>query len=945
MPKVSHPQNSFNSGELSPLVYGRTDAERYKNGLATCINYIPMLQGPLVRRPGSRFAAAASNGSLPPIVVPFEYSTSQIYMLEIGNFYIRFFLADGGVVSSTTTYYQIQSSFLGQLAFSVRPTLKPYLNELIITSTTVAAGPLVMNGSPWGDADDLSLLKVSQDQNSLYFAHPNFPTYQLKIFDTNDWVLQRLALQDGPYLGLNTYVNPTDGVGISLTTTGHVAGAIYDTVTTGPSYSISNVTNNGSGAVRITTSAANNYVTGQKVCIVGLTASAPMLAAVQTSGLYFDGTATPYWVINVISTTTFDLIGSTFAGAYTGGGTAYPALFTKNPLAKGSISNGTGIDTDDGRPIAIISGGKRYYGNIAPNLPAAVNCYSALVLLGSADFPTAVTTTMLWYMGVYWGGQTVSQSPALVPGNYPCTVTFHQDRLWFGGALFSPQQVDGSMVGRYNVFSPSSAIDLTVADNNAMSFILLSRDVNAVRWMASAAQGLLAGTTTTEWNITPSSNSEVLTPTNINAVQTSFYGSSQADVVQAANATLHITRAKRKLRELNYFFQVGTFRSTDLTELSENITLPSIVQLAAQRETQPIIWMRRSDGALVSMIYNRDDVTLKAGPARHWLGGYSDSGGSPAQVVRIAVIPSSDRSYDQLWMVVKRWINGATVYYIEYLSRIYNDGVLQEDAIQGDCSNTYDHPLTITGISIASTAVVTAPAHGLSNGDQVRIVSVVGLNHTTTDINGNSTATNLVNEKTFVVAGATTNTFQLNDFSGNPVSSVGYSAWVSGGQVRKMVIQITGLSYLAGETLGVLADGAIHPPVTVSAGGVVDLQFRAAKVQLGYAYNSDAKLLRTEAGSATGTSIGQLRRVHKFAIMAHDIGDLSVGMSFNNLIPVKLTRSDVDVADQATPLAEGVYRDGIESTPDFENQVCFRQSSMLPGMIQSITVFLEETDV
>lgn len=78
---------------------------------------------------------------------------------------------------------------------------------------------------------------------------------------------------------------------------------------------------------------------------------------------------------------------------------------------------------------------------------------------------------------------------------------------------------------------------------------------------------------------------------------------------------------------------------------------------------------------------------------------------------------------------------------------------------------------TITGVTNANPGVVTSNAHGFSNGDWVYISGVGG----TTGVNGN----------TYVVAGATANTFQLTDFDGNPVSTVGMGAYTAGGSAAR----------------------------------------------------------------------------------------------------------------------------------------------------------------
>ncbi len=82
-----------------------------------------------------------------------------------------------------------------------------------------------------------------------------------------------------------------------------------------------------------------------------------------------------------------------------------------------------------------------------------------------------------------------------------------------------------------------------------------------------------------------------------------------------------------------------------------------------------------------------------------------------------------------------------------------------------------DQHVTITGITTASPAVVTAAAHGLANGDRVVITKVIG------------TMAQEVNNQTFVVQSVTTNTFALYDVYGLPITTVG--SYTSSGQVTK----------------------------------------------------------------------------------------------------------------------------------------------------------------
>lgn len=70
-------------------------------------------------------------------------------------------------------------------------------------------------------------------------------------------------------------------------------------------------------------------------------------------------------------------------------------------------------------------------------------------------------------------------------------------------------------------------------------------------------------------------------------------------------------------------------------------------------------------------------------------------GGTDTVIESIAVIPSEDLSYSEVWMVVKRTVNSATVRYIEVMEDVFfMDN--QEDAVQTDCSKTYSGTATAT---------------------------------------------------------------------------------------------------------------------------------------------------------------------------------------------------------------------------------------------------------
>lgn len=78
---------------------------------------------------------------------------------------------------------------------------------------------------------------------------------------------------------------------------------------------------------------------------------------------------------------------------------------------------------------------------------------------------------------------------------------------------------------------------------------------------------------------------------------------------------------------------------------------------------------------------------------------------------------------------------------------------------------------------------------------------------------------------------------------------------------------IGGLDHMQGETVQVLADGAAHPPRTVSVlDGTITLQAPASKVQIGFGYVSRLETLDIDAGAADGTAATRRRRIGEIGV-------------------------------------------------------------------------------
>ena len=137
----------------------------------------------------------------------------------------------------------------------------------------------------------------------------------------------------------------------------------------------------------------------------------------------------------------------------------------------------------------------------------------------------------------------------------------------------------------------------------------------------TATRTLIIGTAGGEFTVSGGGTDNAITPTNILIKKQSNHGASNLDAISVGNVTLFLQRARRKVRELAYNFDVDGYLAPDMTILSEHITEGGLSQLAYQQEPNQIIWGVRGDGELIGLTYQREqEVTAWH---RHIFGGIS----------------------------------------------------------------------------------------------------------------------------------------------------------------------------------------------------------------------------------------------------------------------------------------------------------------------------------
>ena len=239
---------------------------------------------------------------------------------------------------------------------------------------------------------------------------------------------------------------------------------------------------------------------------------------------------------------------------------------------------------------------------------------------------------------------------------HPSCVSFFEQRLVFAGTIDEPQTLFFSKAGDYENMTTGTNAD------DAMVYTIASNQVNAIRYM-KAVRTLVVGTTGGEFTVSADGTDASITPTNITIKRQSSFGSANVDAIPAGNAILFLQKAKRKIRELQYNFDSDGYQAPDLTILNETVTDTGINEMSYQQEPGSNIWCVRDDGVLACLTYQRSENVIAW--SRHIFGGAFGSGKAVCE--SIASI-SGTLTEDEVWVIVKRTINGATKRYVECFS-------------------------------------------------------------------------------------------------------------------------------------------------------------------------------------------------------------------------------------------------------------------------------------
>jgi len=743
MARVSSIITNFRTGEISPKLEGRIDLQKYNEAAQTLNNMIVYPSGGVTRRPGTYFAGRTKDGGKVRLI-DFEFSDEQAYILEFGANYIRFY-KDGGLLTSNSQ------------------------NITGITQANPAVMTIASHGYTNGDRILVTGVTDMTEVNNREFvvANATLNTFELSGINSTGFDSYNSTL------GI-TGVSGAFTVGETITggTSGATAVYVSDDGTTMNLTSVSEtfqsgetITGGTSGETATTTGADVSVGAGASAEIVEVATtysvtdifeinhaqSADVLylahkdhapaKLTRTTATSFtltdiDFTDGPYLDENDTTTTLY-------ASAQTGSVTitASAALFTAADVgryirfrevleiehdewaASTSYANGVSVRYN-GHVYTQVTGSTQTSGNTPPvhlegtetygvidwrydhdatgyvEITAFTNSTTVTATVkedsfGNSNLPDHVVgsgnATKKWSLGAFGGDQ-----------GYPKAVGFYEQRLYFAGTTGQPQTVFGSVSADFENHTPGTN------DDDAVNLTIASDKVNVIRHLLPA-RFLQILTTSAEFTLSGGTGATPVTPTNVNVLRETTFGCSEVRPLRAGNSTILIQKGQEKVKEITFDLDTDGLLGIDLTILADHIPRGGLTDMVWQQEPELIVWFVHNDGRLIGLTYDRANAAI---------GWHDHDIGGSGIVESVTAIPSG--AEDQVYVSVRRTINGSTVRHVEYLKPIeFGDDV--EDAFYLDSGLTYDGSATttISGLNHLEGETVAILADGATHADKV----------------------------------------------------------------------------------------------------------------------------------------------------------------------------------------------------------------------------------
>lgn len=532
---------------------------------------------------------------------------------------------------------------------------------------------------------------------------------------------------------------------------------------------------------------------------------------------------------------------------------------------------------------------------------------------------TTWTLTLHSPTGITFGGN-----------NNPAAVSFYEQRLVYAGTIDDPQKIFFSKAADINDFTVGTGAD------DGLQYTIASRDSNTIRWLIGTSKQLVIGTFGGNFIARGAQTNEAITPNNIFISPTDGIGAEPQAPILKNDRVIFTQAGKQILRTFEFNLEQDGYQSVDRNLVSDEITNSGINQLAFQEGRPEIVWSVKDDGDLIGLSYKPEELVN---------GWHTHSTREGDEIISVATVARSG-DFDQLWIVVKRVINGITKHYVEFMEDKV-DYPRIEDVFSGKANKVkditklrnlifesqkkyfhVDSGLTYDGSNLTLETLTPAA----TTGNNIEFVAsgsffssgMVGRQLWRKSVTGEETGRA---EITTFNSGTSVNCKILVDFDSTDT--------IPSGEWYLTASSLSGLDHLEAELIQVVTDGSIHPDETVSS-GAISLDYQASVVHVGFKYNGVIKSMNLEVGGVNGTSQTKPKNIYRVGIKFDNTLGTQYGTNLYNTERI-LFRSSNSFMNSPPEVFTGEKLVSFPDSWNGEKHIIVLQDLPLPCTVQQLT--------
>lgn len=495
-------------------------------------------------------------------------------------------------------------------------------------------------------------------------------------------------------------------------------------------------------------------------------------------------------------------------------------------------------------------------------------------------------------------------------GEYPGAVSYFEQRRAFAGTTNDPQQLWMTKSGTESNMSYS----LPIRDDDRISFRVAAREANTIRHIVPLSQLLLL-TSAAEWRVT-SINSDAITPSSVSVRPQSYVGASNVQPAIVNSNLIYGAARGGHVRELSYTWQANGFVTGDLSLRATHLfDSYEILDMAYSKAPQPLLWFVSDSGNIIGLTYIPEQQ----------IGAWHQHSTENGVFESCTVVAEGPE--DVLYVVIKRYIDGNYVRYIEFLhTRAFT---ALEDAFFVDSGLSYD------GTNTTATTITVSGGTDWTPGEELTLTASAPAFAfpATTDVGDAIVLTDSDGLLYYLTISSTTSTTVAKAYVDRTLVAELRNAAITAWAFARGAI--SGLDHLEGETVNVLIDGAVHPQCTV-ASGAISLETVAVKAHVGIPIQADIETLPLAVQVDQAIGQGRYKNINKGWLRVYSSSGIWIGPDTDHLVEAKQRTTE----PYGSPPALKTGEVPVMLTPSWADSggVCIRQTDPLPLTIVALTL-------